>query len=132
MEGAGAVAHERGIPLRNASVDDRDETEDMTATTCSKRSSNPAAGRGCIDSSATIDADVDTDDQPYRLRQYLYPSSTSKDTGRLMERSALGPRTSLLSLSSWLLPSSYISTSLDLHLSLVTYKCLPFPTSFAA
>ena len=74
MEGAGAVAHERGIPLRNASVSDRDETEDMTAATCSKPSPNPAEGRGCIDSSATID----TNDQPYRRRQYLYPSSGSR------------------------------------------------------
>ena len=116
----------RGRPLRKASMSDRDEMEDMTTATCSKLSPGPAARRGCIDSSAT------TDDQPYRRQQYLYPSSSSRIRGRLMERSALGPRTSLLSLSSWLLPSSYISTSLDLHISLVTYKCLPFPTSFTA
>jgi len=65
----------RGRPLRKASMSDRDEMEDMTTATCSKLSPGPAAGRGCIDSSATIDTDVDTDDQPYRRRQYLYPSS---------------------------------------------------------
>ena len=58
MEGAGAVAHERGIPLRNASVSDRDEMKDMTAATCSNPSPSPAAGRGCIDSSTTIDEDI--------------------------------------------------------------------------
>jgi len=78
MEGAGAVTHERSRPLRNASMSDHDETEDMTAATCSKPSPNPAAGRGCIDSSEAIDEDIDTDDQPQRRRQYLYPSSSSR------------------------------------------------------
>jgi len=47
-------------------MSDRNETEDMTAATCSKPSSNPAAGRECMDSSATVDEVIDTDDQPYR------------------------------------------------------------------
>jgi len=62
MERAGAVAHEREKPLGNASMSDRDEMEDMTAATCSKPSPNPAAGREFIDSSSTIDEDIDTDD----------------------------------------------------------------------
>jgi len=45
-------------------MSDRDEMEDMMAATCSKLSPNPAAGRGCIDSSATIDEDIDPNDQP--------------------------------------------------------------------
>jgi len=56
----------RGRPLRKASMSDRDEMEEMTTATCSKLSPNPAAGRWCIDSSTTINADIDTDDQPYR------------------------------------------------------------------
>jgi len=133
MERAGAVAQEPSRPLRNASIFDRDEKEDMTAATCSKPSPNPAAGRGCIDSSATIDEDIDTDASSdtrtcTRVQRY---GAVCDQLGRWMERSALGPRTSLLSLS-WLLPSFYISTSLDLHISLVTYMCLPFPTLFAA
>jgi len=63
---------------RESHMSDRNETEDMTAATCSKPSSNPAAGRGCVDRSATIDEDIDTDDQPYRRQQYLYSSSSSR------------------------------------------------------
>ena len=68
-------------------MSDRHETGDMTAATCSKPSPNPAAGRGCIDSSEAIDEDIDTDDQPQRRRQYLYPSSiraVGDQLGRLM------------------------------------------------
>jgi len=55
MEGAGAVSHKRSKPLRKASMSDRNETEEMTAASCSNPSPNPAAGRGCIDSRATTD-----------------------------------------------------------------------------
>jgi len=77
MEGAEQSHVNCAGRLRNTSMSDRNETEDMTAATCSKLSSNPAAGRECMDSSTTVEEDIDTDDQPYRRQQYLYPSSSS-------------------------------------------------------
>ena len=40
-------------------------------------------------SGTAIDEDIDTDDQPYRRRQYLYPSSSSRirAVGDRLERS---------------------------------------------
>ena len=73
MEGAGAVAHERGIPLRNASVSDRDEMEDMTAT-CSKPSPTPAAA----DSTGGV----------YPLPEFKRSSSSS----RIRAVGVVGPR----------------------------------------
>jgi len=44
MEGARAVAHERGRPSRKATMSDRDKMEDTTVgATCSNPSTNPAA-----------------------------------------------------------------------------------------
>ena len=54
----------------------------------------------------------------------LYASSSSRIRARLMERSALGPRTSLLSLSSWLFPFPIYPPPW------ISYVYLLFPTSF--
>jgi len=73
MEGAGAVAHERSRPLRNASMFDRDEMEDMTAT-CSKPSPTPAAA----DSTGGV----------YPLPEFKRSSSSS----RIRAVGVVGPR----------------------------------------
>jgi len=75
MKGARAVTHEQSRPLRTVSMSDCDETEDMTAATCSKLTLKPAAECGCINSSKAIDKDINTNDQPQWRQQYLYPSS---------------------------------------------------------
>jgi len=133
--GGGAVANRRGRPLRKASESDRDEVEDtMAGAASSNPSPSPAAADRCIEAAPPS-------------TQTATPMTNHTDAGSTCTRvqaqgygplviswaiDGAGPRTSLLSLPSWLLPSSYISTSLDLHLSLVTYMYLPFPTSFTA
>ena len=64
MDGEVAEGRREGKRWREREQWHMNEMEDMTAATCSKPSPNPAAGRGCIDSSATIDADIDPNDQP--------------------------------------------------------------------